>query len=167
MKKLIFLIVILFGTTTANAQIEPGAWLISGSSAFSYNSVTPDQGGTTLNALAFSLKSGHFVAENLVFGVNFNYLEVNSGSGPSSSATGVGLFTRYYPNGKFFLGIGFNSTSGTGSSTTEFPLELGFAGFVANNIAIEPAFSYVKGNNYGRLAMNIGISIYLGRPSGK
>lgn len=111
----------------AFGQIEKGAWLFSGGSNLGSSSYS-STGGSSSSVFNIDLKGGCFFVDNLAGGALVNLL--TSGG---STGTGIGLFARYYIQGTFFLGAGFQSwsTSGAGKSTTQIPLEAGYAVFVS------------------------------------
>ncbi len=85
-----------------------------------------------------------------------------------------GLFGRYYYNGKIFGGIGFNSvkvkfedTSGVSESTVSvIPIEVGYAAFLNDAIAIEPALNYsIYGSdgNGASFGFSVGLTVYLNK----
>ena len=144
--------------TSTSAQIEKGTILIGASSNFGYNNLSPDNssGYTILNV---DLKAGYFVINNLTAGLNIGYSRIDD-----EFVTSIGAFTRYYIAGKFFLGAGYTSIKPSGSdASTEIPIELGFAAFVSENIALEPSVSYAMGDGYERFGLNIGFSLYFNR----
>lgn len=159
MKKLLFITVFACTiTTTSFAQIERGTILAGASSNFGYNNISPDN-SSGYNILNVDLKAGYFVINNLTAGLNVGYSKIDD-----SSVTSVGIFTRYYVAGKFFAGVGYTSIKPDGGdSATEIPIELGFAAFVSDNIAIEPSVGYSMGDGYERFGFNIGFSLYFNR----
>lgn len=184
MKRVVCSFVVVFAAWTASAQIEKGTWLVGANSNLGYNSYTPTSGGSNQSYFNIGVRSGYFVGENFLVGANLEYLNASS-SGPSSSVTTIGLFTRYYIS-KVFLGAGYNSLSqsgfySNGTSWGSIPIELGFVGFITRNIAVEPAFVYTiatdtdKGGMPGYAGLpfpaksgfgiRIGFSLYLGRPA--
>ncbi|MBL7866116.1 MAG: hypothetical protein JNK10_14650 [Cyclobacteriaceae bacterium] len=94
----------------------------------------------------------------------------------------MGIFLRGYSK-KVFFGIGYNSISMSGSSTSwgSIPLEVGYAAFITRNIAFEPAINYTfatDSDNGGMpgyagfpfsaksaFGIKLGFSLYLGRPA--
>lgn len=159
MKKLLIITVFVCTTiTTSFAQIEKGTFLVGASSNVGYNNLSPDNssGYTILN---INLKAGYFVINNLTAGLNAGYSKIDD-----ASVTSVGVFARYYVAGKFFAGAGYTSIKPDGGdSATEIPIELGFAAFVSDNIAIEPSVGYSMGDGYERFGFNIGFSLYFNR----
>lgn len=157
MKKLFLTLVAASIVFAASAQINKGAILVSGSSNFGYNNISPDN-SSGYNVINLDLKAGYFIINNLALGLNIDYTKIED-----SSLTSIGAFGRYYIAGKFFAGAGFNSVDNGSDSSTEIPLEVGFAGFVSDAIAIEPALSYTMGDGYERFGLNIGLSLYFNR----
>ena len=159
MKKLIAVSALLcMMHVSAMAQIEKGAIFIGASSNFGYNNLSPDSssGFTVMN---LDLKGGYFIINNLAVGLNVGYVKIDEYSEMS-----FGGFARYYIAGKFFAGAGFTSISPEeGDSTTEIPVEIGYAAFITDNIAIEPGLSYVIGDGYEKFGPNVGFSLYLNR----
>src|SRR5690606_28125801 len=85
----------------------------------------------------------------------------------SESATSFGIFGRYYVNGKIFLGAGYQSEKVEDSDALgSIPLEVGYAAFITDNIAIEPALGYALGmgdNESSTFGLNVGFTLYLNR----
>ncbi len=158
-KSLAVLAFSFFAVTGAFAQdpIEKGAWLFSGGSNLGNSSVSVT-GGSSTSVFNINLKGGYFLMDNLAGGVLF---DLYSTSG--SSLTGIGVFARYYIQGKFFLGAGFQSQSSSGASTTTIPLEGGYAFFLGKSVAVEPALKYTIYDGGSNLNIGVGFSVYLGR----
>ena len=174
MKK-IFLSVAAFVLISAGAfaQIEQGTILVGASSNLSFISQSFDGVDDKWNNFNLDVMGGYFVIENLAVGLNLGFDNTTFGDS-KSTVTGFGLFGRYYVNGKIFIGAGFNSNKqkdDDGLSESEFsfttiPLEVGYAAFITDNIAIEPSLNYilesgdVEGSIFG---LNVGFALYLGR----
>lgn len=164
MKKVLVTVFAILVVFAASAQISQGTILVGASTNAGYTSYNEDVGD--YSQFNISLKGGYFVAENFVLGINFGYTKIEE-----ASETTVGAFGRYYVNGKFFAGVGFNSTSidfggDSNASVTTIPLEVGYAAFINDVVAIEPSLNYtiiggdLEGASFG---LNIGLSIYLNR----
>lgn len=163
-KSIVTLVVMLFAAAGAFAQIEKGAILVGASSNLGFTSYKPKD-GDSFSAFNVDAKVGYFVIDNLALGVNLGYQKIDE-----ASITSLGLFGRYYVNGKIILGAGFNSNkedSGESDfSYTSIPLEVGYAAFITDNIAIEPVVKYemwsgdVEGSTFG---LGVGFTLYLGR----
>jgi len=155
MKKLLLTTALVAVFGFANAQTEKGGWLVGASSNLGFNSV--DYGAGSVSVFNLDAKAGNFLMDNLAVGLNIGY---NSFDGNSSSS--LGIFARYYINGGIFVGAGYNSLSD--SRGGELPLELGYAYFMKDNIALEPSLNYEKGmgNNdgYSSIGLNVGFSLY-------
>lgn len=167
MKKGIF--TICFVTMLAGAsfaQIEQGTVVVGPSTNLGFTSMSFDGVDDNLTTFNVNLGAGYFVIENLAFGLNFGYAKVSFGD-DSESATSFGLFGRYYINGKIFLGAGYASTKSEDSdAVNSLPLEVGYAAFITDNIAVEPSFSYELGlgdNESNAFGLNVGFMLYLNR----
>jgi len=101
--------------------------------------------------------------DNLVVGPSLGYSSFKFGDS-DGSVTAFGLFGRYYIQGKIFAGAGFLSVKPDGgSSSTAIPLEVGYAAFITDNIAIEPALNYIIGDGYSTFGLGVGFNLYLNR----
>jgi outer membrane protein len=161
MKKVIFTLVLAVASAGAFAQIEQGTILVGASSNGGFNSYNEDAGD--FSEFNLDVKGGYFVIENLALGLNIGF-EKNSEADDAS--TSLGLFGRYYVNGKIFGGVGFTSAKSGDFSASVIPIEVGYAAFLGKVVAIEPALSYsifggdAEGAAFG---LNVGLSIYLNR----
>lgn len=163
MKKALLTLFAAITVFAASAQIEQGTILVGASSSAGFTSYNEDAGD--YSEFNINLKGGYFVIDNLALGLNLGYQKVDE-----ESATTFGLFGRYYVNGKIFAGLGFNSTKvdfgDFDFSVTTIPVEVGYAAFINDVVAIEPALNYSiyggdgEGASFG---LSIGISVYLGR----
>lgn len=160
MKQLLITFMALTVFFSTSAQIENGTVLFGGSSNLNFSNATPSGGGSSTSITQVNLKAGYFLAQNFVLGLNVNYQSVDT-----YSVTQVGAFARFYPGGKFFLGLGYNSLSSSGgsSSTGQTVLEAGYAAFVTRNIAVEPALNYTSVSGGSILGLSVGFSLYLNR----
>jgi len=168
MKKFILAAIAMVSVASVYAQIEQGTVLVGASSNAGYNSFKPKDGDSQ-STFSIEVKGGYFVAENVVLGLNLGYA-----SEEDASATAVGVFGRYYIDGKFFLGAGVNSMTTKyddddfdfETTVSTVPLEIGYAAFINNVIAVEPAFTYTiygsdaEGSGIG---INVGFTLYLNR----
>lgn len=159
-KSLLVLAFSFFAVTGALAQdpIPQGTWLLSGGSNLGYTSTSVTGGGSS-SSFDIATAGGYFFMENLAGGVIFG---LNSPSGGTSTTT-IGLFGRYYFNGQIFAGVGFASTSGGGASQTRIPFEAGYAIFLNNAVALEPAVNFVTYDGGSTFGVRMAISVYLGR----
>jgi len=147
------------------AQIAKGTVLVGASSNLGFTSVKPD-GGDSYSVFSIDGKVGYFFIDNLVFGANLGFTKVEE-----SNSTNLGLFGRYYFNGKIFVGAGFNSYNADGVNDSDYsytgiPIEVGYAAFITDNIAVEPELNYTltTGDNEGSaFGLNVGFTLYLNR----
>jgi hypothetical protein len=161
-KTIVTLVVMLFAAAGAFAQIEKGTILVGASSNLSFISEKPKD-GDGVSTIDLNVKGGYFIIDNLALGLNIGY---NKFSEADDATTIFGLFGRYYINGKIFVGAGFNSAKQGDLSITQIPLELGYAAFITDNIAIEPAINYsmISGDYEGsQFGLNVGFTLYLNR----
>lgn len=151
----------IFAVVSATAQINKGTILLAGSSNLSGIQQDEDSGDDVMFNL--SVKGGYFLMNNLTLGLNAS---VDKPFGTNTKTIGIGPFARYYFGGRLFLGAGYTSYSADDFSYSAIPVELGYALFVADVVAIEPSLFYLKygGDAEGSLfGVNIGISIFFGR----
>ena len=173
---LFFVLFSLFAFGTSRAQINKGAWFVGASSALNFTSYSYKSGGSSLSSFNIDGRTGYFFMDNLTAGVTIGYSHVSQGSA-SVGLTTLGIFGRYYFQGKIFGGIGINtvsasyssSGSSSSSSSTTIPIEAGYAAFITDNIAVEPSLVWTSGDTDGgnsissSFAVKVGFSIYLNR----
>ncbi|MDR6921849.1 MULTISPECIES: hypothetical protein [Chryseobacterium] len=182
MKKLIFAGILAAGlTTTANAQIQKGNWLV-GSSLLTSNFGLNTGGGYSV---ALQPKGAYFIEDNVAVGgyVNLGISKVTNGS-PTRFDYAVGGLGRYYlspgekgvdnllNHGRWFfegnVGIGGSSVE-NGNSTTglDFGVGPGYSYFITPNIGLEGLVKYQGQTGFGseglnsNITFNVGFSIYL------
>jgi outer membrane protein len=167
-KTIVTLVVMLFAAAGAFAQVEKGTILVGASSNAGFTSFKQKDADESTSQFNINAKVGYFVIDNLALGLNLGYTSVKD----LGSSTAIGAFGRYYVNGKIIIGAGFNSNkekddvSDTDFSYTTIPLEVGYAAFITDNIAIEPALGYtlysgdLEGSAFG---LNVGFTLYLNR----
>ncbi|MEI7486406.1 MAG: hypothetical protein WCJ72_03155 [Chryseobacterium sp.] len=189
MKKLILsgILAVAGLTTTMNAQIQEGNWLV-GSSLLSSNFGLNTGGGYSI---ALQPKGAYFIKDNVAVGgyVNLSISKVTNGS-PTDFTYGVGALGRYYlspgekgvdnllNHGRWFfegnLGVGGRSVEG-GNSTTglDFGVGPGYSYFITPNIGLEGLVKYQGQSGFGNeglnsnITFNVGFSIYLPTSKGK
>lgn len=183
MKKLILTGVIAVAglTTTVNAQIQKGNWLV-GSSLVTSNFGLNTGGGYNIG---IQPKGAYFIEDNVAIGgyVNLGISKVTNGS-PTRFDYAVGGLGRYYlspgekgvdnllNHGRWFLegnvGIGGSSVE-NGNSTTglDFGAGPGYSYFITPNIGLEGIVKYNGVAGFGNegltstISFNVGFSIYL------
>lgn len=171
MRKFLFSALMCVFILQLSAQTEQGKILLgaSSNSGLSFQS----QDGIEDNLVSFSLNvgGGYFVIDNLAAGLNLGFSTSSQGDFSGTSLS-IGPFARYYFDNVFF-GANFsftnsNSDNGTNdfsANGSQLGLELGYAAFLNNSVAIEPAITYFNtGGDFDGLtgfALSIGFSIYL------
>lgn len=161
MKKTLLTLFAAITVFAASAQIGQGTILLGGSSSLDFTSFNEDAGD--YSQFDVGVKGGYFIIDNLALGLN---LSLSKNSELDDALLGVGPFARYYFNGKIFGGAGINIVKFGEFSATEIPLEVGYAIFLNDAVAIEPKVNYsVFGGDAsgGAFGLNVGISVYLGR----
>ncbi|ANF51321.1 hypothetical protein A0O34_12720 [Chryseobacterium glaciei] len=189
MKKLILsgILAVAGLTTTMNAQIQEGNWMV-GSSLVSSNFGLNTGGGYSI---ALQPKGAYFIKDNVAVGgyVNLGISKVTNGS-PTDFTYGVGALGRYFlspgekgvdnllNHGRWFfegnLGVGGRSVEG-GNSTTglDFGVGPGYSYFITPNIGLEGLVKYQGQSGFGseglnsNITFNVGFSIYLPTSKGK
>lgn len=160
MKKVLITLIALTMVIATSAQVEKGAVLVGGTTAFSYTNVNPSGDGSSTDVTVVGVKAGYFFAQNFALGVNFGHTSISN-----TSLTTIGGFGRYYPGGGFFLGAGYGSTSTSlgNANYGAFSAEAGYAAFVSRVVAFEPAVIFTSGENYTTIGFGVGINVYLNR----
>jgi hypothetical protein len=161
----------LIVATQSNAQIKKGAILLGGQLGFSYsdnNSGVGDDTKTT--SFNFSPAVGKAIKENLVIGVDLNFVAGSSKTGSSSQTSpktyGAGFFARQYKNlgkGFYFFGQGragfnYNQTTSTYNNTIP-PVSQNYTGYNIG-LTVYPGVSYAVSNKF-QLEMALNNLAYL------
>lgn len=161
MKKVLLTVFAACLVFAASAQISKGTILVGGSSNLNFISNNEDAGDDSNFTL--DLKGGYFFMDNLTAGLNLYY---DKYSEADDATVGIGPFVRYYVNGKIILGLGFNSISQGDVSGSAIPLEVGYAWFLGDAVAVEPTLNYTSyGGDFdgASFGLKVGISVYLGK----
>ena len=174
MKKFyIILTTALFAVSTF-AQTEKGALRISGASSLNFTNTKYKEASGSTNVADLGIGIGYFFINNLSadLTVAAGY-EKASYQDNATTSVGAELGLRYYLPFKVFAGAGFeyltymHGSSSTSASAANF--KVGYAAFLNDNIAIEPAVVYrmglgltdeMKGNQYDNLSVQIGFSLF-------
>ncbi|NRA12553.1 MAG: hypothetical protein HRT57_11420, partial [Crocinitomicaceae bacterium] len=150
---------------TSNAQINSGTMVAGGSASFNHRAYPNGISGST--SLSIQPQFGIAVADNFLVGGWFRMYSIKD----VRSNFSVSPFVRYYVNNFYAQGgYGFSySKAGDISSTGSIiDFELGYAAFLNDNIALEPAFYYNatfsgKSYIYSDFGFKIGFQIYFNR----
>lgn len=189
MKKLILagIIAVAGLTTTANAQIQKGNWMVGSGLVVSNFGLNTGAGYD----FAIQPKATYFIKDNVAVGGYVNLGFLKSGKGQSTQFNyAVGALGRYYispgekgvdnllNHGRWFfegnVGIGGTSVE-NGISTTglDFGAGPGYSYFITPNIGVEGLVKYNGVAGFGnegltsKLSFNVGFSIYLPTSKGK
>ena len=161
MRIIITLFALLFSITTYS-QIDGGTMIAGGGASFNTN--IPKQGETS-STLSLTPQFGLAFADNFVAGAWFQFQSASSFRGMS-----IAPFLRYYMN-NFFLqagyGYSYNKVGDFSSSGSIVDLEFGYAAFLNDNVALEPALYYnanfFDGYTGSDLGIKLGFQIYFNR----
>jgi hypothetical protein len=189
MKKLILsgILAVAGLTTTANAQIQRGNWMV-GSSILSSNFGLNTGGGYQI---ALQPKAAYFIEDNVAVGgyVNLGFSKVTNGS-PTRFDYAVGGLGRYYlspgengvdnllNHGRWFfegnIGVGGSSVeNGNSTSGLDFGVGPGYSYFITPNIGVEGLVKYQGQTGFGNeglnsnITFNVGFSIYIPTSKGR
>lgn len=164
MKRILLAAMILLGTgASTNAQVDGGTIITGGSLYFNrFADNEFDIKSTTFNV---SPQFGLAFADNFVGGAWFSFSAFSD-----VSSWSVAPFVRYYMK-NFFLqaqyGYSRTSTNSQTIGSSVFGTDLGYAMFLSDNVALEPAFYYNQYFNDGLsghdLGFKIGFQIYFNR----
>jgi hypothetical protein len=145
-----------------NAQIGKGAFMAGGSLTFNHH--IPKGSSTGSTNFNINPNFGYFFTDNFVagLGVSFNTY------GSNYNVFYISPYMRYYVK-KFYLqsrfDYGHSSNTVGSSSNSNLSFDLGYALFLNNNVALEPAFYYLHNfNSQGdNLGFKMGLQIYFNR----
>jgi outer membrane protein W len=172
MKKWILLAAVFtMSASAASAQTEKGALRVGGTSNLGFFSVKPDGADKSENTFDLGVNAGYFFVDNLSvdLGVNFNSYRID---GVGTSTLGAELGLRYYFPPKIFVGAGFDminqkATDVDGNMGTGVNFRAGYAAFISDRFALEPAIGYrlglsdkKKGTKFNTLSAQVGLSFY-------
>ncbi len=158
MRKLIvlFSLTLTFGI---NAQIEGGT-MIAGGNAYFNHYINRSQ-DVQRTSVVISPQFGLAFADNFIAGAYFSFSSFSD-----VSSWGVGPFVRYYYKNLYAqAGYGYNRTESFQQSVAD--ISLGYAIFLNDYVALEPALYYnqyfASGFAGSDLGLKIGFQIYFNR----
>jgi len=157
--KRILLFTLFFIGINAQAQIEKNTMMAGGSLTF--NRYTPkNSNGTSSTSFSLNPDFGYFVADNFAIGTGLSFNAYGSGN----NIVYVSPYLRYYVK-KFYLQTKFDYGRFNSQSNSNLSFDLGYALFLNDNVALEPAFYFSQnlngqGNNVG---FKMGFQIYFNR----
>ena len=144
------------------AQVASGTIVTGGFANFS-NRI---QNGSSSTTLAIQPQFGIALADEFVLGAFFNMNSIKD-----VSIWTISPFLRYYFNNfftQFGYGYRYSSIYGATSSASIVDVQVGYAAFLNNYIALEPAIYYNgvfsnKSYSYSDIGFKIGFQIYFNR----
>ena len=148
MKKIFTILSLMVVSFILTAQTTgKGSMLIGTASNFTHSTLTPD-GGDGESILFLNGQYGYFFADNICGGAGINYMSVDG-----ETATGLGLFGRYYfQEGKMYGHIGFDTGDYLLYGVPMFAIEdysginlgFGYCVWLGDNITLEPSLMYTN-----------------------
>lgn len=153
MKKLLLIATVIL-SFNLSAQIDGGTMLAGGGASF--NTYLPKSGSSS-SSVSITPQWGLAFADNFVAGAWFKFQSAKSFNGMS-----IAPFLRYYMK-NFFLQAGYGySYNKTGDFKTEGSIadvELGYAAFLNDYVALEPALYYNANFSSGYTGSDVGIKL--------
>jgi hypothetical protein len=164
MKKILFSILLSIGFSVASySQIEGGTMMAGGNLYFSH--VKDNNSSYSSTSFNVSPQFGLAFADNFVAGAWFSFSAMSNFSNWS-----IAPFVRYYMKNFFVQGqYGYSRTSSNSQSigSSVGGVDLGYAMFLNDNVALEPAFYFNQyfndGLDYYDLGFKMGFQIYFNR----
>ena len=171
MKK-ILITVFTISALFCSAQISKGTILAGASSNLGLSNYKPD-GGISTTYFNLNAKGGYFIIDNLAVGLNMG-INREDRTNYTNAQSLIGLFGRYYINGKIITGLGLGvvnnrldiNNNTTKSNYSRVTLTGGYAIFIGQVIAVEPTLNINidGGNNKGvGLGLAVGFTLFLNR----
>lgn len=177
MKKICFIIVLIFMSHLAFSQTYKGQWMVGGNANFTSSRFGDNANTTSYFTLAPNV--GYFFIDNLAGGLR---VDLNSEKQEDQDADTYFIaspFLRYYflpptKNVNIFADASYGiGTAGSGNkeSLDQYAISAGTAIFLSRNAALEFALQYssqggdfyVNNNRYKNFGVNVGFQIHLGR----
>ena len=153
------------------AQIKGNTVLIAGTTSMAYAEASSK--GASAEAANIAIKTGFFVAKNFALGASlaFSYTGFSAPTQQTTftRSTVYGVFGRYYVS-SFIIGVGYGTAiisnygnNGGSGKSEQIPIEIGFAGFITDNITLEPIFTYIIGEEVNTMVYGLGFGLYFNR----
>ena len=164
------LIILVFSLCAigAMAQTEKGKFRLGGDINLGFLNTDYSSDYKT-NGFNIYANGGYFIMDNLSLdlGLGYNWAKIDGFDGSSSLRGEIGA--RYYLPINVFLGASFDAaTYNNGDNLgTGVNLKAGYAWFIRDNIALEPAIGYRlglsnknDGTKYNEFGAKLGLSVY-------
>lgn len=171
MKKMLFTLWFFSLLFAAQAQIDKGVTYVGASSNLNFLSQSLDGVDNNSNQFNIHAAGGYFITENFMLGAELGY-DRTWADDDHQGFFGVGPMARYY-FGYVFAGASFlfqsQSFEMAGIESDEngnsLNLEVGYAAFVSDNIAVEPSVFYGIGmgdlyEDVSRFGIDVGFALY-------
>jgi hypothetical protein len=175
--KLLLLAGILFFSTTLNAQILKGNWMMGGDATFSTNKETYPELTFKTTSFGVSPNVGYFIIDKLAIGssARLSYvIEDNSTTERTNNFNyGIGPFVRYYflkpektINVFSEVSYYFEKVNQTDTKGNSIKIKAGAVYFLNSSVGLEVALNYLnqKVNNYmtnNAVFLGVGFQIHL------
>ena len=177
MKKFFVLLAVSLFSTNAFAQTEKGTVRLGAMSNLSFLNSKWKGADESSSQGNLGLDLGIFAADNFSFDLSLGFDYEKTGD-TDAGVLGVGLGFRYYSSTKLFVGAGVDALIGEVNSSDNrinnagvsnfgagLNLTLGYAAFITDRFAIEPAFVYrfpltKDAFNFRSVGAQIGFSYY-------
>jgi hypothetical protein len=162
MRKFLFILFIVINSHSY-AQVDAGTMIAGGGMSFNHR-IQNNFNSTTFN---LTPQWGITLFDNFLVGAWFNM-----GLGQNITSWSVSPFVRYYYYKNLFFqggyGYSYMKSGDFDSSGSIIDLELGYAAFLTDNVALEPALYYngtFSGGGYSAtdLGFKIGFQVYFNR----
>lgn len=156
--KRILLFTLLISSFQLTAQIKKNTIMAGGSLTFSNH--TPKGGGSSSTIFNINPNFGYFVADNFAVGTGLSFNAYGSGN----NIVYVSPYLRYFVK-KFYLQTKFDYGRYYSQNNSNLSFDLGYALFLNDNVALEPAFYFSQNlNGQGsNLGFKMGFQIYFNR----
>jgi len=172
MKKLFILVLFTTVTMGAMAQTEAGKMRLGGSTNLSFLNTKHAGYDDAMSEFEINANAGYFIIDKLSLDLGLQFGYEKEGDYDADKAFLGEIGARYYLPGNFFLGASFDilsikSGDDTAYTGTGANLKAGYAWFVKDNIAIEPAVGYRigltnedDGTKFDQFSIKLGISVF-------
>ncbi len=172
MQKLTLLLILVAAAVTTQAQTEKGKFLVGATSDLSFTNTSFGDDGGSNNNFGLGVNGGYFVLDDFAAGMLFGFSR-NSSDNFNSTSTSIGPFLRYFFYDDLFASVAYQHSfiatefSGDKNSTDggQLNMQVGYAIFIKDVVAIEPSFNYSIGSgsllgDVKTFSLNVGFNLY-------
>lgn len=176
MKKIYALLILITITTSTNAQITEGNWLVGGNVGFSYSESKPASFATMQTfTVQLSPNVGYFIWDKFALGtkVDYTYSSSRSETGTSRFERFLATpFVKYYLLNTYkmvnpFLESAYGFSIINEASLRQFSVKGGAAVFLNDSVAFEVSLSYLNStsknmyNGSHTFLLGFGVQVHL------